>query len=183
LILALDISTTCTGFCVFNSKGTLIQSGAIRLDKEKEFFIKARMVEEVIRNLLIKYNLKVVVIEESLQSFRPGFSSAKTLFTLSKFNGIIQYVCFNLAMEVCTLNVNTARRLASIKIDRKCDASTKDQVIQQVSVTNELKLDLPKKILKSGPRKGREVYENAAYDIADAYVIGKAYCVENHTER
>jgi len=182
LILALDISTSCTGFCVFSYEGTLVNSGAIRLDREKDFFMKVRMVERIIRKLTVEYGLKVVVIEESLQSFRPGFSSAKTLFTLSKFNGIIQYICYNLDMEVFTLNVNTARKLASIKIDRKSNVSTKEQVVQQVSQNNELRLDLPKKILKSGPRKGQEVYENAAYDIADAYVIGKAYCVENHTE-
>jgi Holliday junction resolvasome RuvABC endonuclease subunit len=177
--LSLDISTTCTGYCIFGLNGIVIKSGAIKLDKEKNFFNKVRILEKEILSLSKEFDLSVVAIEESLQSFRPGFSSAKTLFTLSKFNGITQYICFNLGMDIHTLNVNTARRLAGIKIDRKSSNSTKEQVIIQVSERYEPKLTLPKKILKTGPRKGLEVYENSSYDIADAYVIGKAYCLEN----
>jgi preprotein translocase subunit Sec63 len=32
---------------------------------------------------------------------------------------------------------------------------------------------LPKKILKAGPNKGKEVYEEHAKDMIDAYVIAK----------
>ena len=183
MLLSLDISTTCTGYCIFNNTGHVVKSGAIKLDKEKDFFNKVKILEEEILNLSKEFDLSVVAIEESLQSFRPGFSSAKTLFTLSKFNGITQYLCFNLGMDIHTLNVNTARRLAGITINRKSNNSTKDQVVTQVSERNEPKLVLPKKILKTGPRKGLEVYENSSYDIADAYVIGKAYCLENSKER
>lgn len=175
MLLSLDISTSCTGFCIFDNTGKLIESGAIILNHEKNFFKKVKLVEKKLVQLSSFYNLTNVAIEESLQSFRPGLSSAKTLFTLSKFNGIVQYVCHNLKMNICTYNVNTARKLANIKINRNIKTKTKDQVADQVAD----QVVLPKKILKSGPRKGTEVYENHSYDIADAYVIGKAYCVEN----
>ena len=175
MILSLDISTSCTGYCIFDASGKLVLSDAIILDKEKNFFKKVSIVESTLTRLCDQFKITNVAIEESLQSFRPGLSSAKTLFTLSKFNGIVQYICFKLGMQIHTMNVNTARKLAEIKLDRKSNIKTKDQVANQVCDF----VKLPKKILKSGPRKGLRVYENYAYDIADAYVIGKAYCVEN----
>lgn len=94
MILALDISTSCTGYCIFSSKSTLIHYGAIDLSKEKSFFKKVDIIQEVLSGLFNEYEIDQVAIEESLQSFRSGFSSAKTLFTLSKFNGIVQYICY-----------------------------------------------------------------------------------------
>ena len=179
MLLSLDISTSCTGYCIFNDTGDLIESDAIRLDKEKNFFEKVKIVEKKITVICAKYKIKNVAIEESLQSFRPGLSSAKTLFTLSKFNGVVQYICYNFGMKIHKYNVNTARKLVNIKINRKSDKKTKEQVVDQVHAVMKDKINLPKKILKSGPRKGIEVYEVYAYDIADAYVIGKAYCIEN----
>ena len=175
MVLSLDISTSCTGYCIFDLGGKLVDSGAILLNKEKVFFKKVEIIESKIDELCLKYQFDTVAIEESLQSFRPGLSSAKTLFTLSKFNGIVQFICFKKDLDIKTFNVNTARKIVNIKIDRKSKTKTKDQVADQVCEH----VTLPKKILKSGPRKGCSVYENYAYDIADAYVIGKAYCIEN----
>jgi Holliday junction resolvasome RuvABC endonuclease subunit len=174
MYLALDISTSCTGYCVFDNNGKLIKSNAIVLTKEKNFFKKVSIVENEIHEVVKEYDITDTVIEESLQSFRPGLSSAKTLFTLSKFNGIVQYICYKLGTNIHSYNVNTARKLAGISVNRKSALKTKDQVLIQVSKI-ESKLTLPKKILKSGPRKGTEIYENFCYDIADAYVIGVAY--------
>jgi len=178
LLLSLDISTSCTGYCIFDEHGDLLESNAIVLNKIKDFFKKVKKVENTLNNLVEKYDISSVAIEESLQSFRPGLSSAKTLFTLSKFNGIIQFLCYNYGIKIYKYNVNTARKLTGIKIDRKKEKSTKDQVVEQVLKLNS-DIFLPTKILKSGPRKGKEVYENYSYDIADAYVVGKAYCIEN----
>jgi len=177
LILSLDISTSCTGFCVFDNSGNLIENSAIILSKEKDFFKKASIAETVIANLINRHAITDVAIEESLQSFRPGFSSAKTLLALSKFNGIIQYICYKFGVKIHLYNVNTARKLAGIKINRKLDKSTKDQVLDHVM--NSTSIDWPTKVLKSGPNKGKTVYEKYCYDMADAYVIGRAYCVEN----
>ena len=35
-----------------------------------------------------------------------------------------------------------------------------------------------KRILKSGPRKGLEIFDECCYDIADAFVIGRAHFIE-----
>ena len=38
------------------------------------------------------HDIQKIFIEENLQAFRPGFSSAKTLLTLARFNGIVSYL-------------------------------------------------------------------------------------------
>lgn len=179
MILGIDISTSCTGFCVLSSEGELVEFSCVDLKKIENFFDKVKKVKFHIMHLTIKYPIEEIVVEEFLQAFRTGFSSASTLFKLAKFNGIIQWVCHDhFAMETRSLNVNSARKLSGIKIVRKSDISTKDQVLEQVGKMVEEKYSWPKKVLKSGPRKGQEIIDKNSYDMADAYVIAKARWVE-----
>lgn len=178
MILALDISTSITGFCVFNEYNC-IHIGHVDLRKEKDFFKKIDLVKEKIEQLHKQYNFKEVAIEEAFQSFGRGLSSAKTLFTLAKFNGIIQYIVFSLGINATVINVNNARKLVGIKVNKKDKTkNTKEQVLEQVQQLNTT-LTWPKRRLKSGPRKGLEIYDDCCYDRADAWVIGKAHLLEN----
>ena len=178
MLLSLDISTSITGFCVFN-EWDCVHIGHIDLRKEKDFFKKIDLVKEKIEELHKQYNFKQVAIEEAFQSFGRGLSSAKTLFTLAKFNGIIQYIVFSLGIKATVINVNNARKLVGIKINKKDKTkNTKEQVLEQVQNLNST-LTWPKRILKSGPRKGLEIYDDCCYDRADAWVIGKANLLEN----
>ena len=177
MVLALDISTSITGFCIFNEYNA-IHLGHIDLRKEKDFFKKIDLVKEKIEKLHKQYSLKEVVIEEAFQSFGRGLSSAKTLFTLAKFNGTIQYIVFSLGINPTVINVNNARKLVGIKIDKKNKTkNTKEQVLEQVQQLNST-LVWPKKRLKAGPRKGTEVYDDCCFDRTDAWVIGKAFLLE-----
>ena len=178
MILALDISTSITGYCIFNNHN-VVHIGHIDLRKEKDFFRKIDLMKAEIIELDKKYKFTDVAIEEPLQSFARGLSSAKTLFTLAKFNGIIQYIVFSLGLIPTVINVNNARKLVGIKIDKKDKTkNTKEQVLEQVKQLN-TNLTWPKRILKSGPRKGLEIYDDSCYDRADAWVIGKAHLLEN----
>jgi len=178
LVLALDISTSITGYCVFN-EWNCVQIGHIDLRKEKDFFKKIDIVKEKIIELHKTYSFKSVAIEEAFQSFGRGLSSAKTLFTLAKFNGTIQYIVFTLGLKPTVINVNNARKTVGIKINKKNkDKNTKEQVLEQVQVLNST-IIWPKRILSRGPRKGVEIFDDCCYDMADAYVIGKAYLIEN----
>jgi len=123
-----------------------------------------------------KYNFDRVVIEENLQAFRPGLSSAKTLLTLARFNGIIGYIInknFNITPEY--INVNVARKKVGLKLVR--GVNTKQQVFDWVS--NEIIFNWPTKSLKSGPRKGQVINHPGCYDAADAYVIARAFSLMN----
>ena len=115
-----------------------------------------------------------ILIEENLQAFRPGFSSAKTIVTLARFNGIVTYLCsevFDIEPEF--MNVNSARKTVGLKIDRKSDQSTKDQVLD-FAKSRILDFDWPTRTLKSGARKGLVIPADCCYDIADAYIIAAA---------
>ena len=178
MILALDISTSCTGYCLFN-ENEVVDIGFINLSKHKGLFEKASHVKSRVNELSNIHRIDKVVVEENLQAFRPGLSSAKTLMTLAQFNGVVRWICYEqLGVAVEAINVNSARRAIGLKIDRKNkEKSTKQQVLEWVS-SDKPDIVWPTKILKSGPNKGQERVCNESYDMADAYVIGKAYCIE-----
>jgi Holliday junction resolvasome RuvABC endonuclease subunit len=174
MILALDISTSCTGWCVFDENGYR-DIGYIDLSKHKGMYEKAGRVKAELLNLMIKHPYNKVVVEENLQAFRPGLSSAKTLMTLAQFNGVVRWICHSdLDSHVESINVNTARKSVGLKIDRKSKKKTKDQVLEWVT-DQEKSITWPKKVLKSGPNKGNTRLLEQCFDMADAYVIGKSY--------
>jgi Holliday junction resolvasome RuvABC endonuclease subunit len=183
MILGIDISTSCTGFCVLNSEGKAIHFSCVELSKEKNFNKKVENVRIKISNILKDYEIQDIVVEESLQSFRRGLSSAATLFKLAKFNGIIQWLCYdNFQMITTAINVNTARKLNNIKVNKKLDKSIKDQVLDVVKEHVGDSFSFPMKTLKSGPRKGQTVTDKTSYDMADAFVIARARWIENNNK-
>jgi len=178
MILGLDISTSCTGVAVVGLSQELVASSAIDLSKIKCKFEKADKVRFHIDHYLSEHNISHICIEQNLQAFRPGFSSAGTICTLAQFNGTIQYICRELSgMIPVEINVNTARKAVGFKANRKLSKTTKEQVFEHVTRHLE-RLDSsfcwPLRKLKSGPRKGQETYAKGCTDIADAYVIGVA---------
>ena len=92
MILGLDVSTSITGATLLDEQGNVLDNFAIDTRKYKNFFDKAEKVEQAIRAM--KKVPTHIFIEQSLQSFRSGFSSAKTLSTLSRFNGVVSWICF-----------------------------------------------------------------------------------------
>ena len=179
MLLSLDISTSCTGYCLFD-ENVLVDIGHINLSKHKGMFVKVQEVKNRLAALSETYHISQVAVEENLQAFRPGLSSAKTLMTLAQFNGIIRWICHErLSVPVHAINVNTARKSIGLKIDRKNkEKNTKQQVLEWVA-SDIPDIVWPTKILKSGPNKGKERICNEAYDMADAYVIGKSFLIEN----
>ena len=177
LILGLDISTSCTGWCILDVDENLVKMGAIPLTKASCPFEKANIVKRELHTLSQEHAISQIFVEQNLQSFRSGFSSAKTLMSLARFNGIVSYLSFDCFSEKPKfINVNSARKEAGLKIDFKDKSkTTKEKVLEWVS--SNIDFEWPKKSLKSGPRKGQVVLEPASYDMADAYVIAKAGCI------
>lgn len=177
MLLSLDISTSCTGYCVFN-EDDLVAIGHINLSKHKDFYEKANRIKSAMKEINKKYNIERIVVEENLQAFRPGLSSAKTLMTLAQFNGTVRWICLEVfKSKAVAINVNTARKSIGLKIDKKDKSkTTKEKVLEWVSNDNP-SIVWPTKILKSGPNKGQKRVCTESYDMADAYVIGKAFFV------
>ena len=184
-ILALDISTSCTGYCILDpeldSKESLPDLGFIPLAKHKSHFSKANVDLESLQKISKNHQITHIAIEENLQSFRSGFSSAQTLSSLAKFNGIVAYLCQDLfGVEPEYFNVNSARKSVGLKIvsKRKGGSDTKIQVMEWAAA--ELSsFEWPTKTLRNGPRRGTVVLEPGCYDMADAYVIARASKLEH----
>lgn len=175
MILGLDISTSCTGWCILSEDGSLVDIGSLKLKSALSPFQKACEVESSFKHLQENFHINSVFIEQNLQAFRPGFSSAKTLITLARFNGVVSY----LAEQVfkCTpeyINVNVARKSVGLKIipKRSGGAPTKEQVFKWTD--QKIDCDWPLKKMKSGPRKGQTVLDDSRFDMADAFVIATA---------
>ena len=175
LHLGLDISTSNVGWCIVDPhSGVMSAAGAIELTKKKSIFEKCSTVRAVLSSLNIDHDISSIFIEENLQAFRPGFSSAKTIVTLARFNGMVTLMCHEeFQLQPQFLNVNNARKTVGLKINRKSDLSTKEQVLSFVKEKVPT-FSWPTRTLKSGARKGLVIPADSCYDIADAYVIALA---------
>ena len=182
IILGLDISTSVTAYSLINTElplgKRLIKSKGIHLSKIKDSYAKSCEVRKIFLDLSNVYNVEKIVVEESLQSFRAGLSSAKTLSSLTRFNGIVSFLAEDIFQSPCErINVNTARSRLGIKINRKSDITSKEQVRNWVmSHPDFSSYTWPTKTLKSGPRKGQTIYDTSCLDIADSAVM--AFCVD-----
>lgn len=164
MILGLDISTSITGITLLDDNGEVKVMNAIDTRKYKNFFQKAEAVKKVLTDLSNSYKVEEVFIEQSLQSFRSGFSSAKTLSTLSRFNGIVSWMCYSLwNLEPQYLAATSARKLCGIKIPK--GEKAKPVVLQYV-------LDNEPTFVVEYTKHGNPKPDS--FDRADSWVIAKA---------
>ncbi len=173
MILGLDISTSIIGITVLGKDGKIINTDALDLRNKNHYpdiYTKYQKVFEYIRDLRHQswydqnYKFTHVFIEQSLQMFRSGFSSAKTLSTLSSFNGVVTYLCYReLGLKPEHLAATSARKSCGITIKKGTKA--KEQVVKFL-LDNEPKFTV--EYTKSGNLKPKY------YDIADSIVIAKA---------
>ena len=175
MILGLDVSTSNVGYCIIDKKGQIVQINFVKLSKFKSLCSKAKVLKDALMELIIRYEITHIYIEEALQRFSFGRSSAGTITKLASFNGVTQYLCYDIFnVEPILLNVNNARKLLDIKTQskKKAGKDVKTQVFEWV--TDHLNYQWPTKILQAGPRKGTEIIIDQAYDMCDAWVIAKA---------
>jgi len=134
MILGLDISTSITGATIIDDKGNIVYCKAWDTRKLKNFFDKANFIKRNLAEVRQDFPITKIVIEQSLQMFRAGFSSAKTLTTLSKFNGAVSWMCYDvLGLEPEYIAATTARKQAGIKVPRGTKA--KEVVLEYVNKT------------------------------------------------
>jgi Holliday junction resolvasome RuvABC endonuclease subunit len=167
MILGLDISTSITGVTVISNEGEILLCEAIDTRNKNHFptlFDKAQRVKDHLLNIDSKYDIQHIYIEKSLQTFRSGFSSAKTLSTLASFNGIVSWICWGIwGMEPEYLSATSARKSCGIKVPKGMKAK---KVVIEHLVANEP--DFSIEYTKHGNPKPHE------FDRADSLVIAKA---------
>ena len=165
MILGLDVSTSITGYTLLDGD-EIILNGAWDTRKYKNFFDKVVHVKNGLEIIRKEYGTRItaVYIEQSLQSFRSGFSSAKTLSTLSRFNGVVSWLVFDqYGIQPEYIAATSARKLCGIKVSRGQKAK---QVVLNFLLNNE-----PSFVIDY-TRNGNPKPES--YDKADSIVIARA---------
>ena len=167
MILGLDISTSIIGATIVSDNGDVVATYAWDMRNKNHFpdvYTKYNHVQGELLDLLTSHKFSHIFIEQSLQMFRSGFSSAKTLSTLSSFNGVVTYLCFReLGIKPEHISASSARKSCGITIKKGTKA--KEQVVKFL-LDNEPKFVV--EYTKSGNLKPKY------YDIADSIVIAKA---------
>lgn len=181
LILGLDVSTSVTGICVLDpgkqpdDQGShILYLDRVEFKKCKTLWEKADLVAFEFSEILRKFpGTYSVVLEEPLLGFRTGMSSASTITTLMRFNGIASYISreiFKIDPEY--ISSASARKRCGIKVQRTSIAgmSGKEQVFKYMSEHDLKHVKWPQK------KSGEPV--DWSRDATDAYVIARAYCLK-----
>ncbi len=165
MFLGLDISTSITGVSLINEKGEVLLCDHIDTRKAKNFFEKAELVKQYFKNHKhTQSKVKEIWVEQSLHTFRSGFSSAQTLSTLARFNGVVSWIAYKFySLEPNYIAASSARKLSGITIKRGEKAKEK---VFKFLLDNEPAFEV--EYTKHGnPRPGY-------YDRADSLIIAKA---------
>lgn len=169
MILALDVSTSCIGYALFDEKGeNLMELNYIKFNDKLSLFEKLAEFNKKI-DFLKSQKIQNIVIEEPLKKFAGKFSSAGTIAILNFFNGMVSasvYQTFNI--EPIHYNVNTARKTAFPEFKPKKDSKSNKHEIWTFVRERE-----PHIVWKYGPKSAKLVDEN--FDMTDAYTIGLAH--------
>jgi hypothetical protein len=166
MILALDISTSCIGYSLFNEDGDeLMELNYVKFRSKISLFEKRLEFKKQIK-FLENSNIQHIVIEEPLKKFKGKFSSADTIALLNFFNGMISGTVHEMfGVEPIHYNVNTARKIAFPDFKPLKDSASNKHAIFTLVRDRE-----PHIVWKYGPKSSKLVDEN--FDMCDSYVIG-----------
>ncbi len=165
MILGLDISTSITGYTILGLDNQTQEIGHWNFTNKKKFptlFSKALEVRSQLSEL--DYPIDYVYIESALSMFAMGRSSASTISLLTKFNGIVSWICYEtFGVEPEFIPAVSARKKCGITIKRGTPA--KEQVMKYV---------LDNKMLFSVEYTRTGKFKPHCYDEADSLIIAKA---------
>lgn len=171
--LGLDISTSCTGVCLVDENEQVVVFDAVKLTSSTlhTMWDKADRGIEEIKKLVGDKKVERIYVEANAKMFSKGFSSADTLFTLAKFNGLISYLshkAFN--AEVVDVNVTSARKAVGFKNTKTDKRPVKEKVFDYVTALHP-EFPWKKHVAKTGKNQGQEVYNTEMKDATDSWVI------------
>jgi len=186
MILGVDVSTSITGLAIV-ADGSIVYYDSVDLRKYKNVFEKGRILKEKIVDLYeayqfsneefflgnSKYPIEHIYIEQPFTFFNSGGSSAKTMATLQKFNGIVSWFLYEIfEMQPNYVLAQSARKTVGIKVPRGEKAK---------AVVLKYLLDTEPAFNVEYTKKGNPKPES--YDRADAIIVAKAgYIIEQERE-
>jgi len=178
LVLGLDVSTSVTGMCIVDKDippddmgSHILLLDKVEFKKCKTFWEKADVIESVLSDIFHRQKFSPVVfaLEEPLLGFQKGMSSATTITTLMRFNGIVSYIGRRIfQVDPTYISSSHARKLCGIKMQRTSVAGMngKEQVFKHMSENDLKHVEWQKK------KNGQPI--DASRDMTDAYVIARA---------
>lgn len=170
-VLGLDISTTTIGYAVVESDDrSIVELGHISLKNVEGLFNKVDVAVPKIAGIIAGLAISKTYVEEAVQMFTTGMSSAQTIITLAKFNALVSYHVRNQLGDANLVWVkpNEARKTCGLVMTTKAKAGgkgQKEQAFDQLTATNGLLSHVKFELTKTGKQKP----EN--YDRADAFVV------------
>ena len=165
MILGLDISTSITGYTILDGK-TILECGKLDLRNKKyvDFLDKSTEAKKLIQEIHKKYKITEVFIEEALTRMGAGMSSAHTITTLQRFNGILSWMCYEvIGIKPKYIACRQARKMLGILVPKGGDA--KQIVLKHW-------LDTEPQFVVEYSKFGNPV--QGTFDRADSLVIAKA---------
>lgn len=112
-------------------------------------------------------------VEANAKVFSGGGSSADTILTLAKMNGLVSYLSFKkFGCTVHDVNVASARKAIGFVNSKSVPGKVKDKVFDFV-VDKHPEFPWRTHVAKTGKHKGAEVYDADMKDACDAWVVCK----------
>ena len=162
-ILALDISTSRVGITVMNYDKKLISCDVVKLDSNK--CLEERCLD--LENYLSSnpHDFKEVYIEQPFAMFSGGKTTARTMSSLQRFNGMISLVAHQQFGNPPTMvGATTARSRCGIKVPR----GTKAKVVVLKWVDDKFDKFIVEHTRHGNPKPGLD-------DEADAIVVALSH--------
>jgi Holliday junction resolvasome RuvABC endonuclease subunit len=132
MILGLDVSSSKIGYCIIDKDENLLLCEFKKFKTSTSLESRALEFHSTLLDLSKKFKISKVMIEAPFVAFGGGRSSAQTVATLQRFNGMISLlvpIVFDMESEMVT--PAASRKKQGIKIPR--GQNTKKMIIEWVA--------------------------------------------------
>ena len=189
IILALDLATISTGYAVYKDSKP-IDYGYIFQTSKENLTVRINGMKKEIENIIEKYNINCIVVENVLMSLGNSYDSkpnmfgqfepvkpniSKILYALSKLHGVILDVAYEMHIPVRHLEPRewkTHLDILRFKHITHSDKRIQSKLRTIEAVKNDLSIDVVK--LFKG-RNDEEIKKRVFEDVCDSLGIGYVF--------
>jgi Holliday junction resolvasome RuvABC endonuclease subunit len=166
--LGLDISSSKIGIALLDSEKQIIISEVLKFKSNQSLEERAAQFNRRMREIDTHHVVYDVFVEQPAIMFRGGKTTAFTMATLQRFNGMCCYVLSQIfEAEATLIHPNSARSILGIKTPRKVPSKEKKKAIIE-SISERFGDQFQYNLTRQGnPQPGTD-------DRADALVIALA---------
>jgi len=166
MILGLDVSTSRIGWAIINEKQELVDSDFFKTKAKTPLEERATALRDnVLQPIMAIHNITEIRIEEPFSMFSGGKTTAKTMSSLQRFNGMVSLIAHQLLGKPPTLvGATTARSRVGIKVPR----GTKAKEIVLMWVVSKFDNFIMEYTAHGNPKPGLD-------DEADAIVVALSH--------